>query len=921
MRWRKDKAKHGKTRWKIHRAFSYAIFDQLGHYDVYLYAYTGRMVIAGSSRAASPVAIPAVFSVGLRAGLRRVHTNIEQLWYDIKIPLDTLAFLDHNGREYAQTLEHLYRAVSMLDLFEVGSEAFWRSVQRAQNYMTETFYGRYCHEQPSTVLCVGHTHIDCAWLWTLQQTREKVQRSFSTVVELMKRYPEYKFTSSQPLLYRKLKEEAPTIYAKVKRLIKEGRWECEGAMWVEADCNLSSGESLVRQIVYGKRFFKEEFGKDNRILWLPDVFGYSAALPQILKKSGVDWFVTSKIAWNDTNTMPYETFRWQGIDGTEINSYFLTAKNITEPNMRITYGGEATPNMIAGTYDRYTQKELTDEVMIPYGYSDGGGGPTAEYLEMIRRESKGIPGMPNAKTGFLGGFFDRLEKRIEDQKIPQWRGELYLEFHRGTYTSVCKNKRYNRYSEFLYSNAELMGVIGKLMLNTPFPKTELRRGWEMILTNQFHDIIPGSSIPEVYEQSDKDYAEIARIGERIVASIQQSVARSLDQKHAYVVFNPHSFEGDGCVRLNGKAALVKHIPAKGYACTADFVCENHVRVENGAVETDVFTVRFDEHWQMISLYDKVHGREVLRQGEIGNEIRIYPDYPDAYDAWEWQEYSLDHYQSLTALDRVQTVEDGARKGIRIVRPYRSSTLTQTMWFYDSVFRIEFETVADWHEQHLMVKAAFPVNVNSGKASYEIQFGTVERPTHKNTSWEQAKFEVCAHKYADLSDGGYGIALINDCKYGYDIHDGVMQLSLLRSPTHPNAVDRGEIAFTYAICPHTGTLVQSDVAKQAYLLNYPMTVLPTVGNADVLPVSYSLVSVDCDHVLCETVKEAEESDALILRLYEYKNMSGKIKITFGFDVKQVFVCDLLENDLTELDINGRSISVDVKNFEILTLKVC
>ena len=911
---------NGELRQGMDANHTYAIFDQAGHYDIYLYAYTGRMVTCGSSRIPSVIASPSVFSVGLLASTRRVRVEIEKLYYDIKVPLDTLEFLDPNSREYAQTLAHLDRAVSMLDLFEVGSPVFFASVRAAQTYMTEEFYGNYCHEQPTTVLCVGHTHIDCAWLWTLQQTGEKVQRSFSTVVELMRRYPEYKFTSSQPLLYRKLKEEAPQIYKEVKRLVKEGRWECEGAMWVEADCNLTSGESLVRQIIYGKRFFREEFGKDNRILWLPDVFGYSAALPQILKKSGVDWFVTSKIAWNDTNTMPYETFRWQGIDGTEINSYFLTSKNITQPDMRITYCGETTPDMIAGTYDRYSQKSLTDEVMIPYGYGDGGGGPTAEFLEMIRRESKGIPGIPNAGTGFLGEFFERMERRMVGQTIPKWRGELYLEFHRGTYTAVSKNKRNNRRSEFLYLNAELMSVLGRLMLNKPFPKAELRRGWEMILTNQFHDIIPGSSIQEVYDQSDKDYAEIQRIGAEIVDSAQQAIAASLDQKNGYVVFNPHSFVGKGSVVIDGVTVLVEEIPPKGYACVKNWTAENHVRIDGRTVETDVFTVRFDEHWQMISLYDKINRKEILHQGEIGNEIRVYPDHPDAYDAWEWQEYSLGCYEAMTDVSDATVMDDGARRGIRLVRPYRHSTLTQTMWFYDSIARIEFETVADWHEQHLMVKAAFPVNINSDKASYEIQFGTVERPTHKNTSWEQAKFEVCGHKYADLSDNGYGVAIINDCKYGYDIHDSVMQLSLFKCSTHPNAADEGEIVFTYALCPHAGTLAQSDVAEQAFLLNATMTARKATGKADLLPLSYSAVSVNNSHVLCETVKEAEDGEALIFRLHEYKNISERTEITFGFDLKSVKLCDLLERDLQDLPLCGRSVTVDMGGFEILTLKV-
>ena len=349
--------------------------------------------------------------------------------------------------------------------------------------------------------------------------------------------------------------------------------------------------------------------------------------------------------------------------------------------------------------------------------------------------------------------------------------------------------------------------------------------------------------------------------------------------------------------------------------------DNHVQIQDRTVETECFKIRFDEYWQMISLYDKINQKEVLRNGEVGNEIRIYPDHPDVYDAWEWQEYSLDHYKALTDVSEMTVVDDGARRGIRVVRPYRHSTLTQTMWFYDSIARIEFETVADWHEQHLMVKAAFPVNVNSDKASYEIQFGTVERPTHKNTSWEQAKFEVCAHKFADLSDNGYGVAIINDCKYGHDIHDGVMQLSLFRCPTYPAPyADQGEIVFTYALCPHAGTLAQSDVVKQAYMLNAPMTALPATGEATSLPTAYSLVSVDKDHVLCETVKEAEDGDELIFRLYECNNISETVNISFGFDVKQVFLCDLLENNIKELEICDNSVALPFGSFEIHTVKV-
>ena len=896
-------------------------FTENGIYDIYLYAYTGRRSSAVSFRSAirrtAPLPIP--FS----AYTRRLRKCVNDLYFDIKVPFDALKVLSENSAEYALTLYHLDRAVSMLDMISVGSEEFFASVNEARRYMTDEFYGKYCSPQPTTVACIGSTHIDCAWLWTLKQSREKVQRSFSTVIELMREYPEYKFMSSQPLLYKMLKEEAPELYEKVKALVAEGRWECEGAMWVEADCNLTSGESLVRQILYGKRFFREEFGKDSRVLWLPDVFGYSAALPQILKKSGVDWFVTSKISWNDTNSMPYETFSWQGIDGSRVNTYFMTARPYSDPKARATYNGNTDPDMLLGTYNYYSHKALSDEAMLTYGYGDGGGGPTAEYLEAIRRESKGIPGLPNAKIDSVGGFLSGLSEKMKNAAIPTWRGELYLEFHRGTYTTQSKNKKFNRACEFLYGHAELMGVIAQLLLNQKFPSEDLRKGWETILTNQFHDIIPGSSVEAVYRQSDIDYREAISIGQGICDSTSEKIAASLDRAHGYIGFNPHSFDYPCPVKLDGKTAIVSGISPKGYSPLKNVITQCGVRadLESRTAETELYLLEFNTAWQLCRIYDKKNRREVLSEGAAGNEIRIYPDFPDNYDAWEWSEYSIESYRVMDAVDSVELVSDGARMGIHIIRPYGSSRFTQTVWLYDALPRIEFETEVDQREAHLMVKAAFPVRVNSDKATYEIQFGTVERPTHRNTSWDRAKFEVCGHKYADLSDAGYGVALVNDCKYGYDIHDGVMQLSLFRCPAEPDpTADKGHLSFTYAICPHSGTLASSDVALQAYTLNYPLTVLPASGDTDSIPSAFSAVSIDSDHVICETVKAAEDGDGLIFRLYEFKNMCDELSVTFGFDVKEVFICDLLENVEKAVPLNGRTATLPVNNFEIITLKV-
>ena len=662
------------------------------------------------------------------------------------------------------------------------------------------------------------------------------------------------------------------------------------------------------------------------------MFGYSAAIPQILKKCGVDWFVTSKISWNDKNKMPYDTFRWKGIDGTEINSYFLTAaqtKNTINPERLkkysefiTTYNASTDPSMIAGTYERYQQKDLSNEALVTFGYGDGGGGPTSEYLELLRRSEKGIPGAPQTKIEFAGDFLSRLEGKIENNpELPKWQGELYLEFHRGTYTTMADNKKNNRRSEFLFENAELLSSVNKSIFGDRVAKEKLHKGWQMILTNQFHDIIPGSSIKEVYDRSALDYKAIAEIGNGIVDGAKKKIASALDQKRGYVVFNPHSFVGNGYVQIDGKTALVRGIAPKGYSATDQLIIDNHVSVKGKTVETDCLKVEFNDAWQIVSVYDKNKRREVLQKGAIANELRIHADYPCYYDAWEWQSYSLAQYKTITDVTSAEIVDDGARKGIKIVRKYGKSVITQTAWFYDGTTQIDFDTHVDWHERHKMLKAVFPVDIQTDKATYDIQFGSIERPTHKNTSWDEARFEVCAHKYADISEGDYGVAIMNDCKYGHDIHDGVIQLSLLRAPTDPNPeADQGEHTFTYSLYPHDGDIHSSDTVKKAYMLNNPMTALATCGSKDRIAPEFSAVAFDCDHVICETLKEAEDGEETVIRLYEYKNIRGNVQIKTDIAFKKAYLCDLLEREVCELSVENGVIDCPIKGFEIVTIKL-
>lgn len=859
-----------------------------------------------------------------RTELQMIQSDCEQLYYDLRVPKEILDFSDPNSKVYSDVLHILNESINFLDCRVPGSETFFASVRAAREYLKEELYGKYCKEQDRTVICIGHTHIDVAWLWTLEQTREKVQRSFSTVLQLMKRYPEYKFMSSQAQLYAYLKEESPQTYEEVKKMVAEGRWEVEGAMWVEADCNLSSGESLVRQLLHGKRFFQDEFGVDCRVLWLPDVFGYSGALPQILKKSGVDRFVTSKISWSENNQMPYDMFRWRGIDGTEIFSWFLTSqekKRGQKPVNFTTYVATNEPAMIAGAWDRFQQKEFADQVINTFGWGDGGGGPTAEMLEMRRRMENGVGECPNARIGTVTEFLDHVAAAEKDPRLPVWSGELYLEFHRGTYTSIAKNKRNNRKSEFAYQQAELLSVMGNHLLGIPYEKERLKKGWERILLYQFHDIIPGSSIKEVYDDCDKYYPLVLKNARDIASVNQQEIARNLSTAGGVLVFNPHSFTNSGAVRINGETRYVENIPPKGYAVVTpkDISCSVHA--DRYLLENDFLKVQLDEACNIISIYDKQARREVIDSSKgRGNQIEVYEDFPKDFDAWEITNYYKEKKYLLDDVQSVKIVRDGARAGLTVTRNFLESTFKQTIWLYEDIKKIDFDTEIDWKQEHLLVKTAFPVRINSDRATYEIQFGAVERPTHTNTSWDAAKFEVCAHKYCDFAEYGYGVAMLNDCKYGHDIHDGVMRLTMLKSATYPATnADRCKHTFTYSIVPHEGDYRGAGVVQLAYDLNAPMQAIEVGEQAGSLPDRYSFITLSRDNVILETVKQAEDGSDTILRMYDAYNTHCNVDVTFGFAVKRVAVCDLMENELEELPVHDNTVTLLVKPFEIVTLK--
>lgn len=870
-----------------------------------------------------------------------VDETINEIYYDIVVPLQGFSRMQEDDKVRKDLRTILNNTVNLLDLRTPYSEEFYQSIEEAHNYIQKALYEDMSGYEDVIASCIGHTHIDVAWLWTVAQTREKVARSFSTVLKYMDEYPEYKFMSSQPALYQFLKERYPETYEKIKERVKEGRWEPEGGMWVEADCNLTSGESLVRQFLYGKKFFKDEFGIDSRILWLPDVFGYSGALPQIMKKSGIKYFMTTKLAWNQINKVPYDTMMWRGIDGSEIFTHLITTLGVgqSEADFFTTYNGMLHPDAILGGWHRYQNKDINNDILIAFGYGDGGGGPTREMLETSKRMEKGIRGIPKVRQEFAGNYFEELEERVEGNKsLPVWEGELYFEYHRGTYTSMGRNKRSNRRCEQLLMDAELLEV-----LTGTSEKEEMDKIWRTVLLNQFHDILPGSSIAEVYEVTKKEYAEIeSRLAEMIAEKLNLLMDGGQDK---ISVFNTLGFDRNDVVSLGdchaaaltdesgkiypvqetaqGAVAYITDIPAKGGKTLQllDTVKEEASRIqitENG-IETPFYRISIDENGLFTSIYDKECDREVLKAGEKGNLLRMYEDKPMHYDCWDIDMYYSEKYWDGEKADKIQWTEEGpVRATLEIQRTISNSVIKQEIHFYADSRRIDFSTWVDWKEHQHLLKVHFPVNIHSDEATFEVQFGNLKRKIHGNTSWDEARFESCGQKWMDISEGHYGVSLLNDCKYGYSAKDSNIALTLIKSGIDPNkTADQEEHVFTYALYPHKEMWSAAGTVQEAYKLNQPAY----ATRGELKNTGKSFISTDKDNIIIETVKPAENGDGMIVRLYDCENSLTKATLTFAEGMlESVEECNLMEEKEADIEACGNSFTVSVKPYEIKTYRV-
>jgi alpha-mannosidase len=818
----------------------------------------------------------------------KLCTFDEQLWHlwlDLKILIGLIKTLPD-------------KSVRRARLINTANEAIDAFGDHRENLSACTDKIRTELDKPSSasdlsVLAVGHAHIDTAWLWPISETIRKCARTFSSQIDLMGKYTDYIFGASQPQHYVFVKKHHPDLYKKIKKAVKDGRWEPQGGMWVEADCNLIDGESMIRQILHGKNFFKDEFGFEVKNLWLPDVFGYSAALPQIMKKSGIDFFLTQKLSWNQFNEFPHHTFKWRGIDGSEVITHFPPENN---------YNSQLGTDYLVPARDHFKEKDFLDEFMSLFGVGDGGGGPKEENIELGRRMAD-LEGSPRVKFGKAADFFDRLRKHQD--KLATWVGELYLELHRGTLTTQARVKKANRELEHKLKVAEFLWSC--LSLNN-YPADELDEIWKKVLLHQFHDILPGSSITRAYEDTHAEHKELIGRTDKLISQAAQSLFEK--DNESVVLLNVLPYRYDGFVSIDPYSFVTLK---KTRSINEELGESNNLVLEN-----ELIRYEFDKDGSLIRAWDKEYNREILPDESKGNALSLYDDHPNNWDAWD-----IDLFYENDIVDRAHSISATAlssgelQQGIQFRLGIGRSKIEQTVYLTGNSKRLDFVTTVDWTEKHKMLRVAFPVTVYADQASFDIQYGYVRRPTHRNTSWDMARFEVVGHRYADLSDNDYGVALLNDCKYGYKVLDNVIDLNLLRSPTYPDPdADQGRHEFTYSLLPHVGDLLRSDVIPQAAMLNQkPVLFEGYRATGQGLP-----WRVSGNGLSLEVVKKAEKEDLLILRIVETLgcHSSGELKI--DNTNATLAETDLMEWKDSESVTCEQPITLQLKPFEIKTYKL-
>ncbi|MDR0312560.1 MAG: glycosyl hydrolase-related protein [Treponema sp.] len=894
--------------------------------------------------------------------------SIYGLYYDVHCLFELAKNLDENSLRKARIIRGLYEALMEIPFSSSGA-ALEKQAAEARKRIAPLLKAKNGSTAPEMPL-IGHAHIDHAWLWHIGETERKVARTFINMARLAEEYPEFVFIQSQPAQLEGIKENYPEIFEAVKEAYKKGNWEPNGGMWVEADCNITGGESLVRQFLVGKQATREMLNYESDTLWLPDVFGYAAALPQILAGCGIKYFVTSKINWNDTTRFPYDTFIWKGLDGSAVKTHFITS-------WRTGYNGRVLPADLIEAWNKIQHKELQSGSIKPIGEGDGGGGTARGDLEMARR-LENLEGAPKASWRKVSEALDKIFGK--ETQWPEWRGELYLELHRGTYTTQAKTKRNNRKNEFALRNAEWLSAVASLEGWAQYPKDILLKNWKTLLTLQFHDIIPGSSIKRVYDEADLSHKEVAVAAAAISSSVRKKAAseigggivafNSLSWERSDPVFvEASSFEKAGALKaaggiaasplkrsqktptgiypvqyykdLDGKetAVFAPRLPSLGWSRFSALSAKEAGSVEgfdkaspfvyekNKSLKTPFYKIKFDKAGRISSLMDRKAKRELVAPGGSFNNFVSAQDLPVAWAAWDidsdWTKYLKEEVRLLSS----ELAGDGQVCFI-LRRKYaiaEKSTLVQDLIFYAADRRIDFVTKVDWKEKHQLLKVGFDTAFDAAQVRCEVQYGHLLRNTHKNLLQDRAKFEVCAHKWISMEEEGGGLALLNDCKYGHDVSGGSMRLTLLRSPTAPDEeADIGEQRFTYSLVPFNGPFGSSGVIRKGYELNEgpALEISQKPAAATKGKPEYSLFSLDGDAVIAETIKgpEASKKKTIVIRLYESLGGRTKTELHFNKGIAQALVTDLQEGNPKPLRYSGSDLPLSFRAFEIKTVMV-
>jgi alpha-mannosidase len=844
-----------------------------------------------------------------RAELAVLDEQVHALVLDVQVLHQlalTLAETDPRHHEIRRTLELM---LDELDLAEVAGGAAAARARLAAALASPA--------APSAhrISAVGHAHIDSAWLWPVRETIRKCSRTFSNVVALADEYPELVFACSSAQQYAWMREHHPRVFRRVAEKVATGQFVPVGGMWVECDTNMPGGEAMVRQFTQGKRFFAAEFGVEPREVWLPDSFGYSAALPQLARLAGFRWFLSQKMAWNQTNRFPHHTFWWEGIDGSRVFTHFPPAD---------TYSSDLSAKDLAYGVSNFAEHGRATVSLLPFGYGDGGGGPTREMLETARRVAN-LEGSPRVRVRTPAEFFADAEREYPD--APVWSGEMYLEYHRGTYTSQSAMKRGNRRTEHLLREAELWSATAAVRAGHPYPYDELDDVWRQTLMLQFHDILPGSSIAWVHREARQAYQRLAG---RLEAMIAEALTALTGPGRVALTANAAPHERDGVPALG-----VSVRPAGGGVSVSS-------GMDGTVLDNGLLRVRVGPDGTVCSIRDLVADREVLPAGAAANVLHLHADTPNNFDAWDVDEYYRNRRRELTDVTKIETdADDPGPARVRVTRHDRDSVYIQTVSLHAGERVLRFTTEVDWHERETLLKVSFPIDVHAGHSTSEIQFGHLHRPTHTNTSWDAAKFEICAHRWLHVGEPGYGVAVVNDGIYGHDVtrqppgdargaHPTTVRLSLLRGPRYPDPnTDQGSHRFEYALV--CGAEI-AEAVREGYRANLPRR--QHLGGGPAAPLvevtavaSPAFASRPDPGVVVEAVKLADDrSGDVVVRLYEALGGRARTRLTASFDLAGAQVCDLLEREdpevaaLAPYSVQGRSVDLALSPFQVVTLRL-